>query len=478
MMQVCSTLCAHLARKSAALLLFTALTTIALPSAVTAQVDMPAQMGGMFSDMVNATPPGHYDTARRGTIAGGGLWTRSRIVDPNPIAISAPSFRAGCGGIDLYGGSFSFIDLDAFVSLMEAVAANAEGYFFQIAFKAICAECMASIEALQRKIQQMNEMFADSCQLAQGIVNDGAAALTGKRYGEASIMAMAEGVGDVFQSFTTVTGDSPAEAAHGADPTEFSERMTGNLVWRGLKRSSAGAWFTTAANDEVLSVMMSLLGTVVVTYDDAADEFSYRHIDGNPRLLQSFLTGQQTPYYSCVGEGANGCLAPTAAVSNWTDEGFLDAVYSQLVNTTDGLVVQIAGATAPNADQRRLAGMMSGATGALFVQLAEGVGVRGAETFAQEAAGHIALEIVTGLVHQLSDSTRAAMGECTDAKCGEVREMILRSETNLHAEIRRLHLAMGPRSNLFAFYEGLMGNVAPTSEAFNVAMGGAFGDGS
>ncbi|MEL7278577.1 MAG: hypothetical protein AAGK98_19055, partial [Pseudomonadota bacterium] len=79
MMQHCSTLCAHLARKSATLLLFTALITLALPCTATAQVDMRTQMGGMFSDMVNATPPGHYDTARRGTIAGGGLWTRSRI---------------------------------------------------------------------------------------------------------------------------------------------------------------------------------------------------------------------------------------------------------------------------------------------------------------------------------------------------------------------------------------------------------------
>ncbi len=52
-----------------------------------------------------------------------------------------PSFSAGCGGIDLFGGSFSFINMNQFVDLMRAVASNAAGYAFQLAINAMCPDC-------------------------------------------------------------------------------------------------------------------------------------------------------------------------------------------------------------------------------------------------------------------------------------------------------------------------------------------------
>ena len=80
-----------------------------------------------------------------------------------------PSFEAGCGGIDFFAGSFSFINADQFVALMKATAANAAGYAFQVAMSAMCETCMAAIETLQKKVQELNQYFGNSCQLAQSL---------------------------------------------------------------------------------------------------------------------------------------------------------------------------------------------------------------------------------------------------------------------------------------------------------------------
>jgi conjugative transfer pilus assembly protein TraH len=37
-----------------------------------------------------------------------------------------PSFDAGCGGIDLFAGSFSFISAEQFQNLLRAIAATTE----------------------------------------------------------------------------------------------------------------------------------------------------------------------------------------------------------------------------------------------------------------------------------------------------------------------------------------------------------------
>jgi predicted DsbA family dithiol-disulfide isomerase len=78
----------------------------------------------------------------------------------------------------LFGGSFSFINFNQFVQLMRNVAGNAAGYAFQLAVGAMCPWCASVMTDLQKKIQEMNQMFSNSCRLAQGLVNDTVKALT------------------------------------------------------------------------------------------------------------------------------------------------------------------------------------------------------------------------------------------------------------------------------------------------------------
>ncbi|NLC22295.1 MAG: conjugal transfer protein TraH, partial [Halomonadaceae bacterium] len=67
------------------------------------------EMNKMFGTMSNATSPGVFETSRRGVISGGSIVARNKIMNTNIVSFQPPSFNAGCGGIDFFGGSFSFI---------------------------------------------------------------------------------------------------------------------------------------------------------------------------------------------------------------------------------------------------------------------------------------------------------------------------------------------------------------------------------
>ena len=68
------------------------------------------QMDNAFNSLSNVTSPGAYNTARRGVFSGGQVYVKFPTKRVNIVSAEAPKITAGCGGIDLYGGSFSFIN--------------------------------------------------------------------------------------------------------------------------------------------------------------------------------------------------------------------------------------------------------------------------------------------------------------------------------------------------------------------------------
>ncbi len=53
--------------------------------------------------------------------------------------MTLPDINAGCGGIDAYLGSFSFINGDQLQRFVKQIMSNAAGYFFDLALQAIGA---------------------------------------------------------------------------------------------------------------------------------------------------------------------------------------------------------------------------------------------------------------------------------------------------------------------------------------------------
>ena len=247
------------------------------------------QLDAMFNTLVNYTAPTAHLGQRRGVVTGGSLNARNRIMNESLWHFVPPSFSAGCGGIDLFAGSFSFISADQFQSLLRAVAANAAGYAFEVALGAMCKECLETMETLQKKIQALNQGFANSCQLAKGLVNDVADAFDVKHKDDTSLLGMVKGLGDVFETRSATTGSDPiAQVKNNLSADEKAE-LEGNLVWRALKRKGAAGWFT--AGDDPLA--------------RGHDEPHRHRHRGRPRGGRGRAGGEQ-PHHLPAGESAEG----------------------------------------------------------------------------------------------------------------------------------------------------------------------------
>ena len=102
--------------------------------------DLNAEVNNMFNSLGaigNYTAPGAFRGQTFNTYTGGSLFMRS----PNKVyqlaAIQFPSAKAGCGGIDVFGGSFSHISATEFKNMLKNITAALPGIAFQLALEAV-----------------------------------------------------------------------------------------------------------------------------------------------------------------------------------------------------------------------------------------------------------------------------------------------------------------------------------------------------
>ena len=102
--------------------------------------DLNTEVNDMFNNLGtigNYTAPGAFRGQTFNTYTGGNLMMRS----PNKVyqlaAIQFPSAKAGCGGIDVFGGSFSHISATEFKNMLKNITAALPGIAFQLALEAV-----------------------------------------------------------------------------------------------------------------------------------------------------------------------------------------------------------------------------------------------------------------------------------------------------------------------------------------------------
>jgi conjugative transfer pilus assembly protein TraH len=232
-----------------------------------------AGMQQWFNDMgmyANSTPSGAFKGQTMNTYTGGGLYARAPQKSYQFATFDPPRIGAGCGGIDLYTGAFSFINSDQIVNLLKNASTNTTGYLFSTALESICPSCSSAMKFLQDQSAKMNGLNMNSCELAKGTVN---ATLTtiGLRDGrnEAGLYGKMAGIGDdVTAAWQGIKEDASkigtATAAKRADPTvpEGSKNRNVNLVWAALSDITRDG---APLSQEEKELAMSMVGTVIVT---------------------------------------------------------------------------------------------------------------------------------------------------------------------------------------------------------------------
>ena len=453
-------------------------------SPTTVHADLQQEMDAMFGTMTNATAPTAHLGQRRGVISAGSVVSRNRVMSANMVSFIPPSFSAGCGGIDLFGGSFSFINMNQFVDLMRAVASNAAGYAFQLAINAMCPDCGNVMSDLQKKVQQLNQMFSNSCQLAQGLVNDAASVMPEKVQSDMkmSTISFSKGVTDVFGALTnsSAQGD-PLQQVSANAPTEMQKAIQGNLVWRALNKANAGGWFRFGGKD-LLQAAMSVTGTVVVLPPESAPDGKGL---SNPLLAMPGLLGvrgllngsgggpyQSVRLYECDTAEADGCLYPAA--KGVALVGLKQRVHDLLAGSGggNGLVYKFATNTGPlTQNEMAFMELVPGAVSAMIRNLArEDYGM--AKLFADEGSPVIALEMAQLMIQGMLDAVRQASSLQDHAYATKLADTLDKARQELQSESAELSGRYGNTQSLLQFYTHVMnGSKAKTYGSFTQSPG-------
>ena len=262
------------------------LLSIALVFSGSVDASLESSLDSMF--MSNATPPQAYNSQSRGGFVGGGLSVRAPISNINLVAFDPPRLAAGCGGIDMYGGSFTFINSAQLTALFRQIAANAAAALFKMAIDSISPEIGKIMQDFQTLVHSLNTALKNTCAIGTMIAHDIGDPIAGKQNLQNDAQATNTATGAVTDAwnalskdFTTPQTDVNTAAATGAMPGY------GNLVWRALAESNAGsmlgspgASFTqtptvaggtvdpiSAASNEIV---MSLVGTLITVQPPSA----------------------------------------------------------------------------------------------------------------------------------------------------------------------------------------------------------------
>jgi len=393
------------------------------------------QMDKMFGQMSSSTSPHVVTDARRGVITGGSLSIRSPVMPPaaNMINFQPPAASAGCGGIDLYGGSFSFISGQQFVQEMRAIASNAEGLAFQMALEAMSNQLSQHLTQYSDKMQKEVSSLKSSCAIAHAALDKTSVGNAISNFGDQLGANTAVLLGDQPDSAAVEVANTPANPIANQEaqshPEVMNKQVFVNVMWKSLQDAGIGQAFGdgTALEQE----LMSLTGTVIVcdaqanpqTCAPAGNSTTGLHFIG-PTLHLADLV------YGSSGNGAmvlkcddtTRCMNP--ASTEWHNEGFLQMVTTML-GTDDQ--TGIIGAMLQNraVDPQTLAFLSnSGAAGALLIKVGKAnpsAMVGYAQVIAQPLALEMAHQEATQLISVAQQSLQGISNPAASKMADQLR---------------------------------------------------------
>lgn len=287
----------------------------------------------------NATGPGAYSAQTRNIITGGSLFVRAPVKNYQLMNFQPPSIRAGCGGIDLFAGSFSFINKDQFVAMVRNIASNAAGHAFQLAIDAMSPMIGADLKHFQDLLQKANAQNINSCEAGSALVDGAVGLFQQTQVHQARTYGVQQNDFPDASAATAGTGDEQSinnvNQEAGNDPAKKDQQPTGNIVWDALANDPSFG-----SDNDLRLLLMSITGTVVFGASTDSSPSSVQVQAGTGITLDSFLgdgSGKTTyEVLDCTdGYGVGQCLNMTTKTISQT--GFRELITNRLMQIADNL---------------------------------------------------------------------------------------------------------------------------------------------
>ncbi|MFD0954742.1 conjugal transfer protein TraH, partial [Virgibacillus natechei] len=103
-----------------------------------AAADVNGDMNKFFNKLgfdSNVTGAAAWQGQAAGYATGGNIFLRNQVKQLQVVSFTPPSLNAGCGGIDAYLGSFSYLNSEQLTQFVQQLMTNAAGYLFDLALQ-------------------------------------------------------------------------------------------------------------------------------------------------------------------------------------------------------------------------------------------------------------------------------------------------------------------------------------------------------
>ncbi|WP_235583805.1 conjugal transfer protein TraH [Pseudomonas aeruginosa] len=447
----------------------------ALPG--TSSANIQSQMDSMFESMSNTTGAGYFESATRGVISGGSMRVRNKIATDPIVSFRPPSFQAGCGGIDMFAGSFSFINAQQFVQSLRSVASNAvgvaSGYAFKLALNAMGPTVHNVIQNLQEVMQDVNTMMSNSCQLAQGLVSDAFSAFNLKADMNASTENVSKGLGDVFSQLkpSNLTASNPkteqAKAGNAAICKDY-----GNVLWCAMRQNNIKDAFQYGSN-QTEELILSLVGSAVIgdlanADDGKGQERKLDFIKAKDISLKDIIEGKKDDkltIYSCAGD-TEYCSEPT------NQEISFDGLAAKIVRAFNGgdngpgIIYKWHTNTGSftSSESEIIAALQQTSFSAMIQRLSQR-SQSIAQGFVEEHARLIARDAVTALIRSYISAAESSMlnSKMTDLQGPQAAKFISEARKRLASDYSAVLKDYGNSKEVFEDYENKLKIMPATS---------------
>lgn len=272
----------------------------------TAMASVSSDLGSFFNHLgytSNSTDASAYQGQEAGYYTGGSLYARNSVRDYQLVSVQLPSVKAGCGGIDLFTGGFSFINSQNLVDAMENIANNAVSYAVLLGIQTVTPEIADEMQSLQGYANFINQGNINSCETAASAVG---AVWPKTDMAEQQVCQSIGTSKGLFSDYTSARmqcgegGKRSSTLTKAQNDASYKDMVVSNtnIAWKAIQKNNF-----LAKDTELAELFMSLSGSIIIkagSDDNAPHETTpLPSLAGNHQLIKALMFGGDTPLYRC-----------------------------------------------------------------------------------------------------------------------------------------------------------------------------------
>ncbi len=291
-----------------------------------------------FGGDANVSAGDIYNGQKAGYLTGGGLTLRNRVMNSQPLNINLPKFDAGCGGIDIFAGGFSFVNHKQLEETLRSIASSAMGYAFMLSLETVSPQIANTIKQLQSWSNAVNALNINSCEAASQMVGS---VWPKRTLASEQICRLMNSQKGHFKDFVIARHgcSQEMESRKFSDKSRKNESTKNllnneyNIAWEAIKKQKF-----LIQNPELSELFMSLMGTVIIRLDEERCVERWPSKISDTTFLRTLIDGGEAAIYNCTNDFVSCLILSEKTIHISTMESWKGKILSRLMSMQEKIL--------------------------------------------------------------------------------------------------------------------------------------------